>query len=519
METRKDNPSARAAAGALRAGRPTEAETLALNALAQHPGEPVASEVMGLVRMAEGRFDDAITHLKAGWAAAPGRAELPNLIGIAFAEQGHFKTAFGYFQQAAQAAPDAPFMWENLGKMAFKLRRWSHAREAFMRCTALDEDNVEAAAGLARLALIDGQNDEALTRATAVLGRHPDHILSRQVAAEAALNLGQLGAATTSAQKIITDPNATQEASVLAHGVAADAADGEGRYAEAFDHYTAMNQAMAQVHARGMERAKATASFEKLGPVAAQLPELAKRSAGWPRQSDRPAPIFFIGFPRCGMSNLDRMLLKHPMVIDGAKRPNAPLWVDILWGDETPNRLAALNRDETDKLRRQYWEMVEKGGIDVPPDHLLYECKPYFSQHIWLFAAAFPDAKFVFAHRDPRDVILSCFRHRFPATRAMYEFLDLESTAHYYDLAMEVAWGTWQHLKPPVHHVRYDRLVSDPEGAARDVVAFLGLPWDDHVLEGALPPSAAHSEWRNYEDQLAPVRAIADKWAARFGYD
>ena len=46
-----------------------------------------------------------------------------------------------------------------------------------------------------------------------------------------------------------------------------------------------------------------------------------------------------------------------------------------------------------------------------------------------LVAKLFPDAKILFALRDPRDVVLSCFRRRFGMSPQMYDFLTLEGAA------------------------------------------------------------------------------------------
>ena len=55
-----------------------------------------------------------------------------------------------------------------------------------------------------------------------------------------------------------------------------------------------------------------------------------------------------------------------------------------------------------------------------------------------LIAKLFPDARILFALRDPRDVVLSCFRRRFAMNAGMYEFTRLDFAAAYYGAVMRL---------------------------------------------------------------------------------
>ena len=60
---------------------------------------------------------------------------------------------------------------------------------------------------------------------------------------------------------------------------------------------------------------------------------------------------------------------------------------------------------------------------------------PFYSVVQGAIAKLFPRAKILFALRDPRDVVLSCFRRRL----AMYEMTTLEGAARYYDGVMTLS--------------------------------------------------------------------------------
>jgi hypothetical protein len=54
-------------------------------------------------------------------------------------------------------------------------------------------------------------------------------------------------------------------------------------------------------------------------------------------------------------------------------------------------------------------------------------------------AKLFPNAKVLFAVRDPRDVVLSCFRNNFQLNAMTYAFTDLGEAAACYDACMAMA--------------------------------------------------------------------------------
>ena len=149
----------------------------------------------------------------------------------------------------------------------------------------------------------------------------------------------------------------------------------------------------------------------------------------------------------------------------------------------------------------------------------------------------FPGARIIFALRDPRDVVLSCFQQNFGMNAAMYQFLDLNSAAAYYDQVMRLGLLWREKLPLKVHVVRYESIVSDFEREVSALLTFLDLPWSDDLrnfhetarkrtirtpsARQVIQPLYASSsgKWRNYETELAPVRAVLDPWARRFGYE
>jgi hypothetical protein len=85
--------------------------------------------------------------------------------------------------------------------------------------------------------------------------------------------------------------------------------------------------------------------------------------------------------------------------------------------------------------------------------------------------------------------------------------------------------------------VRYEDTVANIEAQARKVLDFLGLPWDEAVLDYHRRAQRKHvhsptyeavtrpvytssiNRWRNYETQLQPCMEILQPYVEAFGYE
>jgi len=199
-------------------------------------------------------------------------------------------------------------------------------------------------------------------------------------------------------------------------------------------------------------------------------------------------------------------------------------------------RLAGISSGEAMRQRESYWSKVRSYGVE-PRGRLFVDKMPLASVQLPIVAKLFPNARVLFARRDPRDVVLSCYRRRFGMNPSMYELLTLEGAAAYYDAVMQLSELYRDLLPLPQHLVRYESLVEDFEGTCRLACDFLGIEWDQGLLDfaakararGISTPSAAQvarglnregqGAWRRYAQQMAPVLPILEPWVRQFGYD
>ncbi len=161
---------------------------------------------------------------------------------------------------------------------------------------------------------------------------------------------------------------------------------------------------------------------------------------------------------------------------------------------------------------------------------------PLHTANLPLIAKLFPKAAILFALRDPRDVVFSCFRRLFRINAAMYEFLTLEGAAHFYDQVMTIAEICRARAPLRLMEVRHEQVVADFDAQIGEVLAFIGADWDPGVrgfaeraraaLRTPSDPQVARGlnaqgvgQWRRYQTELEPIRTILAPWVSRFGYD
>jgi hypothetical protein len=136
--------------------------------------------------------------------------------------------------------------------------------------------------------------------------------------------------------------------------------------------------------------------------------------------------------------------------------------------------------------------------------------------------------------RDPRDVLLSCYRVNFTPGAGAWALSDLTEAARHYDALMQLTDVAREMLPIACHDVRYDRLVRDFAPTVRALADFIGIAWTDDFTRfattaksrGVRTASATQvrrglynggGQWQRYADQLAPILPILAPWIERFG--
>ena len=122
-------------------------------------------------------------------------------------------------------------------------------------------------------------------------------------------------------------------------------------------------------------------------------------------------------------------------------------------------RLAQASTADLEFLRAAYWRRVAVAGTDVA-GKIFVDKHPLNTLKLPLIARLFTHARILFACRDPRDIVLSCFRHRFKMSAPIYELLTVDGAARYYDAVMQLLVTLTRVLTLDTCLVRHEDLVT-----------------------------------------------------------
>ena len=512
------------------------AAAIAERALADGFEHPLLLNVLAMRLEVEGRLGEAVRLLERAVALAPDDVPARNALALCLQRLDRPAEALQHVEEILSRHPGLGFAHASKGDALIALGSLGLARASHLRALELDPGNLAALAALGSIATHRGEHAEARRWAEQLLARvpgYPDGVLSL---AAAELADGAAGRAESLLRGLLADPRAGAADKARAQGLLGDVLDAAGRYGEAYLAYTGCNEALRQIHRRFSERSllaytrALAAAFTAIAPA-------------WPARPPPPAGepggaaghVLLIGFPRSGTTFLEVVLDGHPAVASLEEHELLTEGVQRFMSE--PLDLAPLARageSELQALRAAYWERVRRAGVDVSGKVFL-DKHPLNTLKLPLIARLFPQAKILFVSRDPRDVVLSCFRRRFRMNPAMYQMLQLSSAAQFYDAVMDFADRARPVLGLDWLDVRYESVMADFAAGTRAICAFLGLPWTPGMEEfaGRVPgreratPSIAQlargldasgvGHWQHYREALEPVQGTLARWIARLG--
>jgi tetratricopeptide (TPR) repeat protein len=487
-------------------GRLVEAMDLLDRAFRLAPADPTILNAIGRNYSKQGRADEALRAFDVAISVLPSYAPAHNGRGLALEMLGDPEGAWASQETASRLEPQYPDPLGALAALAVQRQDWTAVRAHAERALALDPYQSAATLSLATLEQHEGDTAAVVARLAPLLqqgGLAPLH--------------------EASAQRML-----------------ADALDTRGRAAEAFPAYAAANRLLRHAHQSTFGRdgvEGGVALTERLGAYfEAADPAAWAGAPGEPGKGpDVLGHVFLVGFPRSGTTLLEQVLASHPKIVALEERPTLGDVGAFFFTAEDLDRLADLDGPAADRLRADYWKRVAECGID-PAGKVFVDKLPLATLWLPYIAKLFPDAKVLFARRDPRDVVLSCFRRRFVVNGALYAFTELEDLSRFYAGTMGLAEVYREKLSLAWQVHRHEDLIEDFDAEAKSICAFLDVKWDKAMRDFAetakrrdvRTPSASQvrrglyregmAQWRAYAEPMAPVLPILQPWVERFGY-
>ncbi len=525
---------------ALRGRRLGRAVSVAQDALQEGLEHPLLFNLAAHALEEENRFDEAFALLERAARLAPRDPLVLNAIGLNLIKQDRRDQAIRAFDAAISIDPRFAQAWCNKGQALHLFGRFDAAREHFEQALRLVPDYADAAAGLATLAVRQGEIAEARARAAEALKTEPGHSAAETALAHADFADREFQAVIARVSALLQKPELAPRDRPGVQALLGDALDALDRRDEAFAAYEA---AAADTRAMGAPRfgpgapGDALARARSLLAGFSAIPAQAWASPDLTDPGEARTHVFLLGFPRSGTTLLEEILAAHPEVVTLSERHAlADSEAEFMMSADAIQRLPGLKGEELKLYRDAYWGRIRAMATD-PRRRIFVDKMPMASMDLPLIAALFPKAKVLFALRDPRDVVLSCFRRPFALNPAMHQFTTLEGAARFYDAVMQLVRLYRERLPIDLREIRYEAVVEDFEGEIRAACGFIGANWDEAMRDFAgsararpiLTPSARQvrqglyrqgmGQWRRYERQLGPVMPILQPWIEAFGYE
>ena len=519
------------------AGDLAHATALAQAALADGLAHPMLFNLAAAGLEHEGRFEDALALLERGQALAPGDVGLSQALGLVLHRLERYAAALPHFDAVVAAQPEFAAAHATRGATLEALGDILGAQAAYGRAASLQPGNLAALSGLASLASRRGQTAQARDLAQRVVQAQPNYPDAVMVLAAADQADGRPAQGEARLRALLADDRPTPQQHALAQGLLGDLLDAQDRAAEAFAAYCACNSSLQTTYAPRFGAAPSALDYARQTlAVLDEAPPGAWAAQPAPPGLEATGHVFLMGFPRSGTTLLEQVLASHPDV--EALEERDTLYDAMQAYGRRPRDLeglAAAAPQRLAELRDAYWNRVAREGAR-PQGKLFVDKHPLNTFRLPVIARLFPDARVLFARRDPRDVVLSCFRRRFGMSGPMYQLLSLPGAADFYDAAMRMGERLGAEL--PLRHmvVRHESLIEDFDDVAREVCEFLDLPWTPALRgfadrtrdRGIATPSAAQlarglsaegiGQWRRYATPMAAVLPTLRPWVERFGY-
>lgn len=523
-------------------GDRAKARSMAAAALENGLDEPLVLYLVAEEAEEQGRASEALQLLRRATEIAPEEPDLWYRMGGVLVRQGQWVAGLSAFRTALKLHPDFAAAMIAAGSVSYRLGGLSAAEEYFRRAAELTPHAAEPVAALAAIAADRNKPQDARSLAERALALSPGIVTAELAIGRADLIDGRPEATRKRMDALLARSDLTEDDRVGALNLRAQALDTLDRTTEAFADYGARNTILHNVSAPRIAHAGDERRIEQANRLIGYFSKAAAaawKSTAGPDEIGGGAAgghIFLVGFPRSGTTLLEKILSAHPRVITLEEVDHlGQVGQHWLANASTLDQLANLSRPEADAARRDYWRGVRETLGAADSGKLVVDKLPLHTVMLPVIAKLFPDARILFALRDPRDVVLSCFRRRFLINSAMFEFLRLEDAARYYDRVMTLAHLYRDILPLRLIEVRHERMVAEFEAAVRDVLEFLGLAWEPAVrdfsknrrsdprtpsdiqLSGGLNADGV-GQWRRYRGQLAPILPVLDPWVMRFGY-
>lgn len=479
------------------------------------------------IRRQSGDYHTAVTFFQRAVALAPNNPDILTNAGDAMRYTGQLSEAIILFDRAIACSPATVSAWYGRALACEAEGALEEAQRSYTKVTELAPTMASGFAALGLVQIQRGNIAEARKNISHAQMLGPDEYGTMMAAAHCEIADGNHRSGVDLLHKLIKLPMLTAENEILARQLLGTTLEKIDLFEEAFDSYRLANERFARIHADRNASPIALHAIEAIDHGVRNLDkkQLVPCTVSIPRKA--AGHIFLLGYPRSGTTLAEQILATIPNVVS-LEETQTFADSDKYLTTEGIKSLATLSNDQIEQLRVKYWDIVENTGIDVSGKTFV-DMDPLKGSALPLIARMFPDAKIVVMHRDPRDVIWSCYKHSFIYSPATYEFTSLARAAHHFEALMNLTRYCLKNMEISAHILSYKGLVRNFDQTTIRLCEFLGLTWSPELREFG---KTAHSrtvrtasvsqvrqplfdgtgQWCRYAHHLEPIMPLLEPW-------
>ncbi len=442
-----------------------------------HPEHPQAYARLGHVANRLGALGQASHFLRKAIAGGVREFEVRRELASVLHQQDRPEAAIPMFEALLQEREDPTLRGIHAGLLE-KIGRYQESREIFAKLAHDNPTNLAIWISYGHSLRAGGQVDQAIAAY-----RHV-------IAADDGLGDAWWGLASIKRVTLDDDDIARmRDALAIAvdvgneaplHFALAKALHDRGDFASAFEHYGEGNRLRAErLQYQADELSEEIDEIENLVSE-----DFLARFPIEPISDDRP--IFIISLPRSGSTLLEQMLGSHSRIEPLGELPYAPAILRSFMEGVTrrgkisvPRAISGLSDDQAKAMGQDYLRRAKlhrKTGNPFFIDKL-----PHNWSNVLFIRRILPQARFIDIRRPAMDCCFSNYSQSFTSAHA--SSFTLRDVARSYKDNVRLMQHFDRVAPGLIAHVDYRALVSEPRDQIERTLAYLGLKWEDAVLE------------------------------------
>lgn len=461
---------------------------------------------LGNVRRMQGDMKGAEEHLKTSIELAPSQARGYVSLAYLYRELGDLDKAAEAMIALHSKGPKIVEGQEKIAGFLLEIERPDLAEKVLTKLLPEQNDNAEFLVRLGRIRQQLGMSFEAAQVFRRAIIRDPN-------TADAYLGLAEVKTYETTGDpdavilcQGLEGDNRSNEAKGRCHFALGKVHDDCGAFREAFQHYLKANDLAGKklpfetrAHKKHLRAIKETFSKTWFSELGGRMPY-------------SKTPVFIIGMQKSGTGLVEQMLNTHPGVFGAGELPFIPTIAREL-GKEAgkskpfPDYVPEITNELFSGAGAYYLKALSE--MSAGEDYLV-DSNPVNYLYLGFIAALFPGAKIIHCKRHPLDTALALYADSTARLDRSFTF-SLTDIGEVYKGYRDLMEHWYETLPLDIFDLDYESLVKFPERVSRRVVDWLGVGWDDVLLDfqseealGANRLSIEH--WKNYEPELGDLK-------------